>query len=135
MLNGPTQSVPFAHTSSSCAKSNTLDDLLRDSKDKVLNDLLGRQATEVVYDYFEKFCSCDREDISEHLPKFLELLEEIFGKASKTIGTAIARNLFEELGWEFLDNPAFEFFDYLQAASGLLEQRAKSSSTENSTAT
>lgn len=114
-MNGLTQ-TPFEQRFSSYLRSNRLDDLLRDSIDEVLADLLGRQVREAVYDYLERNCSFHREDISTHLPKFLELLEETFGKASKTIGRTIARRLFKKLGWEFQDNPNLELFDYLDAA-------------------
>jgi hypothetical protein len=114
-MNGLTQ-TPFEQGFSSYVRSNRLDDLLRDSIDEVLADLLGRQVREAVYDYLERNCSFHREDISAHLPKFLELLEETFGKASKTIGRTIARRLFQKFGWEFQDNPNLELFDYLDAA-------------------
>lgn len=134
-LNGPTRIAPFAQPFSSCVRSNTLDDLLRDSIDEVLGDLLGRRAREAVHDYLERNCSFGREDISKHLPKFFEFLEETFGRASKTIGRAIARSLFDKLGWEFQDNPNFEFFDYLEAARARMAREviewAKYSSTES----
>jgi len=129
--NGLTQK-PFEQRFSSYVRSNRVDDLLRDSIDEVLADLLGRQVREAVYDYLERNYSCRRENISAHLPKFLELLEEAFGKASKTIGRTIARRLFEKLGWEFQDTPNLELFDYLDAANARimkeLTERAISSS-------
>jgi len=130
-MNGLTQ-IPFEQRFSSYVRSNRLDDLLRDSIDEVLADLLGRRAREAVYDYLERNCSFHRENISAHMPKFCELLEETFGKASKTIGRTIAKSLFEKLGWEFQDNPNLELFDYLDAANARimkeLIERAISSS-------
>lgn len=131
-LNGLTQ-LSLTRTFSSYVRSIRLDNLLRDSIDEVLGDLMGRRAREGVYEYLEKNCSCHREQISEHLPKLFELLEETFGEASKTIGIEIAKRLFEKFGWEFQHKPNFEFFDYLEAARSKvareLVERAKSSWT------
>jgi hypothetical protein len=134
-LSGLTRMKPFAKTFASCARSSGLDDLLRASIDEILNDLLGREGRELVCGYLERNCSIGREDIPMHLPKFYELLEETFGKASKAIGRAIARNLYEKLGWEFQVDQNFEFFDCLEAARARmgreLVERTKSSSTES----
>jgi hypothetical protein len=93
----------------------TLDDLVLESVDEVLADLLGRKCKEAIYDHLERNYSIDRENIPKNLQKFFELLEETFGRGSKTIGKAVIRKLFEKLGWEFGEVGPFEFFDYLNA--------------------
>lgn len=108
--------MPITRTLSSYVRSIKLDNLLRDSIDEVLGGLMGRRAKEGVYEYLEKNCSCHREQISEHLPKLFELLEEMFGEASKIIGIEIAKKLFEKFGWEFQRKSNFGFFDYLEVA-------------------
>jgi hypothetical protein len=115
-LTDPNTITPFAQRSFSDAKSITLDDFLRDSIYEVLGDLLGSHAREALYGYIERNCLFGREDIAKHLPKVFELLEETCGKASRTIGMAIARKLYHKLGLEFQDNPNFQFFDYVEAA-------------------
>ena len=94
---------------------NTLDDLLLGSIDQVLLDLLGTKSREAVYDHLERNYSLAREKIPKDLDRFFALLEETFGKGSKTIGKAIIRKLFEKLGWEFGEIGGFDFFDYLEA--------------------
>lgn len=93
----------------------TLDDLVLESLDEVLADLLGKKCKEAIYDHLERNYSIAREKIPENLQKFFELLEETFGRGSKTIGNAVIRKLFEKLGWEFGEVGSFEFFDYLDA--------------------
>lgn len=112
----------------------TLDDLLVECVDEVLTGLLGRKAREAVYDYLVRNYSISREKLPKNLHKFFELLDQTFGKGSKTIGNAIVRKLFEKLDWEFTEIPGFEFFDYLETARAriareLIEQ-AKSNREE-----
>lgn len=103
---------------SGCAPDTTarsLDDLLLQCIDEVLSDLLGTRAREAVYDHLERNHALSRSDIPRHMNKFLELLEETFGKGSKTIGKSIIRRLYEKLEWSFYDNPGYEFMDHLDA--------------------
>jgi hypothetical protein len=95
--------------------AKSLDDLLLQCIDEVLCDLLGTRAREAVYDHLERNHSLSRNDIPRHMNKFLELLEETFGKGSKTIGKSIIRRLYEKLEWSFYDNPGYEFMDHLDA--------------------
>ena len=112
----------------------TLDALLVECVDEVLTDLLGRKAREAIYDYLVRHYSIARENLPRNLHRFFELLDQTFGRGSKTIGNAIVRKLFEKLNWEFTEIPGFEFFDYLESARAriareLIEQ-AKSSREE-----
>jgi len=116
---------------------NTLDDLLLESIDQVLSDLLGTKSREAVYDHLERNYSLAREKIPKDLDRFFALLEETFGKGSKTIGKAIIRKLFEKLGWEFGEIGGFDFFDYLEAvrariARELIEQAKSANRHYNS---
>lgn len=96
-------------------ETKSLDDLLLESIDEALADLLGRRAREAIYDHLERNCSLARNDIPKHLNKFMGLLEETFGKGSKTIGKSVIKRLCEKLEWKFEEMPGFEFMDYLDA--------------------
>jgi rRNA pseudouridine-1189 N-methylase Emg1 (Nep1/Mra1 family) len=95
--------------------ARSLDDLLQQCIDEVLSDLLGTRAREAVYDHLERNYKLSRREIPRHMNKFLELLEETFGKGSKTIGKAIIKRLYGKLEWDFYDNPGYEFMDHLDA--------------------
>jgi len=97
------------------AAARSLDDLLLLCIDEVLTDLLGKRTREAVYDCLERNYSLSRSDIPGHLNKFFELLEETFGKGSKTIGKLIIKRMFDKLEWKFEDIPGFEFMDYMEA--------------------
>ncbi len=94
----------------------TLDGLLVDSIDQVLSDVLGRKAKEAIYDYMERNYQVAREDIPRNIENFFALMEEVFGRGSKTIARCIMKQLWQQLGWKFTDIPGFEFSDYLEAA-------------------
>jgi hypothetical protein len=95
--------------------AKSLDDLLLQSIDEVLADLLGRRTREAVYDSLERNYSLARSDIPNELNKFFGLLERNFGKGSITIGKSIIKRLYEKLDWKFADVPGFEFMDYMEA--------------------
>lgn len=114
------------------SEPKTLDDLIFESADEVLTDIIGRKPKEAVYDHLERNYSIARYAIPKNLPKFVEVLEATFGRGSATICRAIVRRLFQKLGWEFTEIKGFEFLDYLEAARAriareLIEQ-AKSAS-------
>lgn len=96
--------------------AKTLNNLLSESIDEVLTDLLGRKARQAVYDYLARNCSLAKEDIPENMEKFFEVTEEAFGKGSRTIAKCIVKRLFLKLEWKFENIPGFEFQDYLEMA-------------------
>jgi hypothetical protein len=98
------------------SRPNTLNDLILDSIDEALSDLLGTRGRDLIYDHIARNYSFGREDIPLHLDEFLTLLEDTFSKGSQTIGRTAIRRLYGKLGWEFNFVPAFEFNDYLEAA-------------------
>lgn len=97
------------------ANKGTLDDLLLESIDETLTDLLGGRSREAVYDHLVRNTSFSREKIVKHLDIFFELLESTFGKGSEVIGKVIIRKLHSKLDWEFVEVTGFRFDDYLQA--------------------
>lgn len=97
------------------SQPNTLNDLLLDSIDEALSDLLGTRGRDLIYDHIARNYSFGREDLPLHLNEFLKLLETTFARGSKTICRTIIRRLYSKLGWEFNPVPSFELNDYLQA--------------------
>jgi hypothetical protein len=98
--------------------ANSLDDLLLDCVDEVLADLLGRRPREAIYDSLERDRALARTAIPEHMTLFLQLLDETFGKGSRTIWKAIIKRMYEKLEWKFYDNPGYEFIDYMEEIRG-----------------
>jgi hypothetical protein len=97
-------------------RTDPVDALLAESMDEALTDLLGRRAREAIYDHLERNYFAARNEIPDRLPDFLIVLDETFGRGSKTIGRVIAKKLYTKLGWEFVDIPSYELEDYLKAA-------------------
>jgi hypothetical protein len=117
---------------SSGLESKTLDDLIFESADEVLTDLIGRKPKEAIYDYLERNYSIARYAIPKNLSKFVELLETTFGRGSATICRAIVRRLFQKLGWEFTEIRGFDFLDYLEAARArIARELIEQAKTEN----
>lgn len=111
-------------------ESYTLEDLLVESIDEVLRDLLGTKVREAIYDYLERNYQIARDLIPRNLVTFFTVLDQICGKSSRIIGKAIASRLFAKLGWKFTEVKGFEFVDYLEAAKARIAreliERAKS---------
>jgi len=97
------------------AHTDAFSALLLESIDEALTDLLGRRAREAVYDYLERNCLVARNELPTRLEAFLTLLDDTFGKGSKTIGRVVARRLYSKLEWEFIEVPGYELVDYVEA--------------------
>lgn len=95
-------------------QTDPVDLLLLESMDEALTDLLGGRAREGVYDCLERNCLIARNEIPNRLDDFFKLLDETFGKGSKTIGKVIAKRLYAKLGWEFVELSSYELPDYLK---------------------
>jgi hypothetical protein len=109
--------------------AKSVDELLLQCVDEILVELLGRRAKEAVYDHLERNQSLARSDIPRHVNKFLELLDETFGRSGRTICKSIIRRMYEKLDWKFYEIPDYEFMDYLDAIRAriakVLIERAK----------
>jgi hypothetical protein len=102
-----------------------LDNLLSESIDKVLVDLLGDQATRTVYQSLEKQ-GVQKQQIPAQLSAFDSFLEHNFGRGSKVIATHIAKRLYSMLGWELVEVQNYALADYVGAASQRLVKSQRS---------
>jgi len=64
--------------------------------DKALNQILGQEATQIIYDYVENNHNIQRYEIAEKLDSFNHALKEYLGSAAVVVGKVIQQNL--ELG-------------------------------------
>lgn len=97
--------------------ASTLDDLVWESVDMVLNGLVGKKPTEAIYDYLERRFSVARDDIPQNTETLFQVVKALFGqKGSIVIATSIAKRVFENLGWEFVQVRGFGFSDYVEMA-------------------
>jgi len=64
--------------------------------DKVLNQILGREAAQIIYDYLENKHRIQRHEIGKKLDSFNQALEEFLGTGAVVIQKVIQENL--ELG-------------------------------------
>ena len=104
------------------AHTDAFSALLLESIDEALTDLLGRRAREAVYDYLERNCLVARNELPTRLEAFLTLLDDTFGKGSKTIGRVVARRLYSKLEWEFIEVPGYELVDYVEAVKARISR-------------
>ena len=110
--------------------AKTLNELVWESVDEVLNGLVGKKPTEAIYDHLERHFSIARDDIPRNTETLFEVVEGLFGhKSGMVISRAIAKRVFVNLGWEFVQVEGFGFSDYIEMARARiareLVQRAK----------
>lgn len=108
-LNDPQGQFVPAHT-------DAFGSLVLESIDEALTDLLGRRAREAIYDYLERNSLVATNELPNRLEVFMTLLEDTFGKGSKTIGKVVAKKLYSKLEWDFSEISGYELTDYVQAA-------------------
>lgn len=74
--------------------------LLQDSINGVLEEVLGKDTTQIMYRQLEREFHIDRDKVPEHLGDFFMLLERIYGLKSDVTEKAIARKIWEKLACE-----------------------------------
>jgi hypothetical protein len=109
-------------TEATNAPMDAIDHLLVESMDEALTGLLGKRAREAVFEHLERNCLLTREEIPNRLADFFALMDETFGKGSKTIAKVIAKRLYAKLGWEYVEIPSYEFEDYVRVARDRLDR-------------
>jgi len=105
-------------------------DLLLMAIEETVVDLLSRRVLEALYLHLKKNFDIPRDEIPYRLETFFTLLEKNFGASTKTIGKAIARNLYMKLGLDFFDDPNKNLLDYVEEAkkrisAPSIEERSK----------
>ena len=97
--------------------AKTLNELVWESIDEVLNGLIGKKPTEALYDHLERHFSIARDDIPQNTETLFDVMKELFGhKSSMVISRCIAKRVFENLCWEFVQVEGFGFSDYIEMA-------------------
>jgi hypothetical protein len=109
-------------TEATHAPIDAIGHLLVESMDEALTGLLGKRAREAVFEHLERNCLLTREEIPNRLADFFGLMDETFGKGSKTIARVIAKRLYSKLGWEYVEIPSYEFEDYVRVARDRLDR-------------
>ena len=69
-------------------------DLLIDSVDEVVTEVLGVKVSAMLWRHYQAFLGITREEIPYQLPKLFESIETIFGTGEETVGTRVIRKLY-----------------------------------------
>jgi len=75
--------------------------------DKVLNQILGRTATQIIYEYLENKHSIQRHEIAAKLDSFSSALEEYLGTGAFVIEKIILENFQENRDTDFTERQKF----------------------------
>lgn len=108
-----------------------LESAILDSIDEAIEDLLGADVRDAIYDNLERRNLLPKIELPNHLDIFCQLLDETFGRGSRTIERAIARRLYKRLGLDFTVILAFNFNDYLEVATRRVSESSKSHLYQN----
>jgi hypothetical protein len=82
-----------------------LRDLLLESIDETLTDLLSARVVDALYLHLQTTHSITRDEVPYRLETLSSTLDNVFGRSHKIICRAIAKKLYAKLGLTFLDNP------------------------------
>lgn len=111
-----TNAPPTTHTI-----PKALANLVSDSIDETLTDLLGSRTREAVYGYLQREYSITRNELADYPDQLFTIFERNFGvPAKRVIGRAIARKVYTKLDLKFQPVPHFEFADYMDKVKARL---------------
>ncbi|MGA3297310.1 MAG: hypothetical protein ABSD41_07650 [Candidatus Bathyarchaeia archaeon] len=91
-------------------------DVLGESIDEIITDLLSRAVVDAIYAHLQTFYSVSRDEVPYRLDALLTTLEKIFGASSQTIIRAIARKFYFKFGLQFTDHPNRTLIEYVDEA-------------------
>lgn len=94
----------------------SFDDLLLDSIEQSLTELLGTKVREAVFDYLARVSLLARSDVSRNPAKLSTLLGRVFGRGEITIEKRIVRRLYTDLHWQYQDSLNFDFQTQVEVA-------------------
>ena len=80
---------------------NEHDDKVNKAIDKLLNQILGHEAAQIIYSYLESDHSIQKDEIAQNLNSFNWALEEYLGSGAVIIEKAILENLEENTDIDF----------------------------------
>jgi hypothetical protein len=92
------------------------DSILIEAIDGTISGILGRGILESAYRFMAKDCGITKERIPDQLDEFDDALVKMFGVGGTTIGRAIARRLYAQLGLEFTPHYSKRLVDYVEQA-------------------
>lgn len=81
--------------------ANKQSEKLNQCVEKVLNQILGKEATEIIYEYLENNHSIHRHEIAEKLDSFNGALEAYLGTGASVIEKVILENFEENRNTDF----------------------------------
>lgn len=79
-------------------------------------ELLGENVSKPFFEYLADKMCIPRGNVPQQLKMVFSTLEGQFGIAGRTIGRAIIRNLYRNLGMRYAENPNYQLFDYVEDA-------------------
>jgi hypothetical protein len=91
-------------------------DVLVESIDEAITDLLRRPVVDALYAHLQTFHSIARDEVPCRLDTLMTTLEKTFGSSARIITKAIARKFYLKLGLEFTDNPSHTLLEYVDEA-------------------
>lgn len=75
---------------------NKLNEKLNKIVDNALNQILGQEATQILYDYVENYHDIQRNEIAEKLDSFNHAMKQYLGSSAVVVEKVIQQNI--ELG-------------------------------------
>ena len=97
-------------------------DVLVESIDETITDLLGRAVVDALYAHLQTNYSISRDEVPYRLDTLFTTLEKIFGASSQTITKAIAKRFCLGLGLEFTVNQSRTLLEYVDEAKIKLQK-------------
>jgi hypothetical protein len=79
-------------------------------------ELLGEEVSKSVFEYLTNKVGIPRDNVPQQLKTVFSTFQGLFGIAGRTIGKAIIKHLYKNLGLRFAENSNYDLSDYVEAA-------------------
>ena len=104
-----------------CEPGKSFNGVLKAAIDETITGVLGQMVHEALYRRLEKKYSVTSDELPYRFDTMCEVLRNTFGiVGSKTLGRAIARNLYRKIGIQFSPRAEYTLTDYVREAKAIL---------------
>ena len=91
-----------------------LDNLILETIDNALRQILGDESVKIIYKYMEKICHLKREEIIEKHGVFSTELKRLLGSGAPLAEKLILKRLYSRLQLEFKEKKNYDFSEYIK---------------------
>jgi hypothetical protein len=122
------KSIPMKDANSVSSDSKpglSFDDILVDSVDEVITEVVGGKTSSIFWRHYQAFIGVTRDEMSHQLPKLFESIQTIFGTGDGTVGERVIKKMYAKAHLPIEYGDRRPLVEYAEELKEILDQDHK----------